>query len=286
MGLDSATSSAPSYPPPIPIPRNLTQSLVNANPRLRRLQRDLLVLTSFNETSTLHWRPSWFAQDPHAANFWTLYNPPNVVTELLPHKKLGKLVYTRRMRRKGDPEPMYIKSWEEWERVCELRGVPKGWLSEEMVGLMRMGLPRDRKGNLVEPPSFPMYPEPQSFGKGRYILAPSTYTSHLPFKFHNVPHSAPEVEDMQVVVVHSNGALMIEPRFEYFLHTSQWTHFSGTGSYLSDARYVPDMEVAKEQGMGRRWSWVPWTEEQEESCCGLLVKLKVRVGRAREGRGL
>lgn len=91
---------------------------------------------------------------------------------------------------------------------------------------------------------------------------------------------------MQVVIVHSNGALVIEPRFEYFLHPSQWTHFSGTGGYLSDARYVPDPEVVKEQSMGRRWSWVPWTTEQEESCCGLLVKLKVRVERARGGRGL
>lgn len=134
MSLNSSPTSktTPSYETPIPIPPDLTQSLVLSSPRLHRLQQDLLVLTSFNENSTLHWRPSWFAQDPHAASFWTLYNPPNVVTELLPHKKLGRLVYTRRMRREGDEEPMYVKSWEQWERMCDLRGVPRGWLGEEV----------------------------------------------------------------------------------------------------------------------------------------------------------
>lgn len=91
---------------------------------------------------------------------------------------------------------------------------------------------------------------------------------------------------MQVVLVHSNGALMIEQREEYFFHSSQWTYFSGTGEYVSDSRYVPDPEVPMEQGPGRRWCHVPWTTEQEESCCGLLVKLKVRTERAKGGREL
>lgn len=128
---------------------NSTQALVLANPQLRRLQQDLLALTSFNENSTLHWRPAWFTQDPHAASSWTLYNPPNVVTQLLPHAPLGQLVYTRRMRRAGDFPPAYITTWVQWNRVCDLSGVPRDWLSQDMVELMRMGLPRDEGGNVV-----------------------------------------------------------------------------------------------------------------------------------------
>jgi hypothetical protein len=38
--------------------------------------------------------------------------------------------------------------------------------------------------------------------------------------------------------------------------------------------YVPDFAAPREQGAGRRWSWVPWTEEMEESCRGLKVRLR------------
>lgn len=81
--------------------------------------------------------------------------------------------------------------------------------------------------------------------------------------------------------------MAIEHRYEYFLHESQWTHFSGTGGYVSNRNCVPDPDKGmKELGMGKRWSWVPWTDEMEESCCRLLVKLKVRTGKAKGGRGL
>jgi hypothetical protein len=146
---DAQFTNLPPPPVPPPIPLNLTQALVNANPTLKRFQQDLLILTSFHDTSTLHWRPSWFPQHPHNTTFWTLYNPPNVITELLPHARLGRLVYTRRMRKPDDPEPMYVKSWEDWERVCGLRGVPRDYLCREQVGLMRMGLGRDGKGDIV-----------------------------------------------------------------------------------------------------------------------------------------
>lgn len=61
----------------------------------------------------------------------------------------GRVVYTRRMRRVGKGDGMYVRSWEDWERVCAVGGVPVGWLSREMVGLMRLGLPRDGDGELI-----------------------------------------------------------------------------------------------------------------------------------------
>ncbi|KAH6538279.1 hypothetical protein HBI81_056180 [Parastagonospora nodorum] len=254
------------------IPGYLTQALVLSNPQLRRLQQDLLVLTSFNENSTLHWRPPWFAQDLHAARFWTLYNPPNVVTELLPHAPLGQLVYTRRMRRAGDMPPAYITTWKHWNRVCDSAGVPRDWLNEEYVELMKLGLPRDEGRDICAPPSIPMYPEPQPLDRGRYILDPATYRS-LPRKFHLPDYTDEPIEDVQVVVVHSSGRLAIEPREDFFLHSSQWTHFDGHGGYALDGGYVPDLEAPKEQGKGRRWCWVPWTGEMETSC-RLVVKLR------------
>jgi hypothetical protein len=138
------------------IPTNVTQAMVHANPQFKRFQQDLLVLTSFCDNETLHWRPSWFQQDPHSATFWTLYNPPNVVTERLPYRRLGRLVYTRRMRRPEDPAPNHIKTWDHWYRVCDLRGIPHDFLCEEQITLLRLGLPRDAKGRLIGESCFPL----------------------------------------------------------------------------------------------------------------------------------
>jgi hypothetical protein len=147
----SSLSPANSEPPSklLTVLMNLTQDIVNARPDLKRFQKDLIVLTSFNENETLHWRPSWFLQEPYAASLWTLYNPPDVVTELLPHAPLGKLVYTRRMRVPSDPPPSYIQTWEHWNRVCDLRGVPRDYLRKTHIELMRLGLPRNTQGQLT-----------------------------------------------------------------------------------------------------------------------------------------
>jgi hypothetical protein len=114
-------------------------------------------------------------------------------------------------------------------------------------------------------------------------LTTDLYASHLPRKFHSIAslstNPTPSEEDAQIVVVHSDGALTIEPREDFFMHESQWTHFNGQGGYVADVRYVPDFAAPKDQGKGRRWSAIPWTTEMEESC-RLVVKLKVRV---REG---
>jgi hypothetical protein len=129
--------------------KNPTQDEVEADLLLKRHQQDLLVLTSLNDNSTLHWRPSWFKQVPFNDSFWTLHNPPDVVTEKLPSSvPQSKDYYTRRMRQQGDRPPIYIETWDHWDRYCELYGVPLDFLSEDQVGLMRLGLPRTEKGAL------------------------------------------------------------------------------------------------------------------------------------------
>ncbi|KAF1940495.1 hypothetical protein EJ02DRAFT_229007 [Clathrospora elynae] len=260
-------------------PESLTQALVEPDLRLRRFQKDLLVLTGFNENETLHWRPSWFIQDPFATRFWTLQNPPDVVTEKLPIAgPRGKQYYTRRMRKPADPEPYYIKSWGHWRRYCDMYGIPYDFLCEKQIEIMRLGLPRTEERVLCPPPSYPLYPEPQPLGHGRYILDPFTYFSHLLPKFHLVKHTADVQSELEAVVVHSTGALKVEPRENMFSHHSQWTHFDGTGGYIQDTVHSFDELAPKEQGLGRRWSYAPWTSEQEESCkrATLMVKLKYK----------
>lgn len=137
------SNSTPKKPT---IPLNITQAIVDADPNLKRFQQDLLILTSFNENETLHCRPSWFIQSLHSASFWTLYNPPNVVTEQLPHNKMGRIVYTGRMRHPEDPFPSYIKTWDQCHGLCALRGIPQDFLCEEQIRLVRLRLPRNEKG--------------------------------------------------------------------------------------------------------------------------------------------
>jgi len=139
--------SEPSLPGP-PVSKDLTQAQVETNSQLRRLQKDLLILTGLNENETIHWRPSWFEQGEHAQTFWTLYNPPNVVTESLPQFFRGRRYFTRRMRSEGDPPALFIQSWDAWNRYRALRGIPREFLSEEQITLMRLGLPRNAAGQL------------------------------------------------------------------------------------------------------------------------------------------
>ncbi|PSN63217.1 hypothetical protein BS50DRAFT_500528 [Corynespora cassiicola Philippines] len=261
-------------PPPASPQPALTQEMVNADPTLKRFQQDLLVLTSFSDNTTLHWRPAWFTQGPYASQFWTLHNPPNVITERLPYTNLSRATMTRRMRTEADGSPLFIKTWEQWGHYCELYGVPADFLCEEQVQLMRLGLCRDAGGELSVPPTFPLYPEPQPQAMGRYLLDTRTYLTHLPRKFHGVDPQATG----EVVVVHSNGALRVEDRWPYFMHRGQWSHFNGRGEYVEDAWYDADPAVPKEQGPGRRWAHVPWTREQEESCEPRVVRLRIVEG--------
>ncbi|KAF2856930.1 hypothetical protein T440DRAFT_524813 [Plenodomus tracheiphilus IPT5] len=266
---------------------DLTPTLINANPALKRLQQDLIILTSLNENETLHWRPSWFEHGPFSETFWTLFNPPNVVTERLPQVHRGRTYYTRRMRRDDDPPPFFIKSWDAWTRYRYMYGIPYTFLCTEHIELLRMGLPRDKMGKLCPPPTHPLYPEPQPQSRGRYILDPATYRTHLPSKFHFINHNPVDnTQDAEIVVVPSNGALSIEPRGPFFMHASQWTHFNGNGGYRLDRQQNFDERALKQQGAGRKWSFLPWTGEQEESCrAQLVVRLKVGgVGRKKENK--
>ena len=132
------------------IPQNLTQARVDQIPELKRHQQDLLVLTSLSNNSTLHWRPAWFKQDPFNKKFWTLHNPPNVVTEKISDTNYAtKEYYTRRMRRPGDHESLYIKSWDHWIRYCDMYGVSYDFLCEEQIALMHLGLHRNAKGRIM-----------------------------------------------------------------------------------------------------------------------------------------
>ena len=100
----------------------------------------------------------------------------------------------------------------------------------------------------------------------------------MPRKFHSVKYDAEAAEDVEAVVVHSDGALKVERRENMFLHQSQWTHYDGNGEYRDDERYFLDDRAPKQQASGRRWSYLPWTSGQEESC-RMLVKLKVNLKR-------
>jgi hypothetical protein len=79
--------------------------------------------------------------------------------------------------------------------------------------------------------------------------------------------------------VHSNGALKVERRENMFMHESQITHFDGTGEYCFDTVHSYDERAPKQQGPGRRWSYVPWTGAQEDNYAKvkLVVKLKVNT---------
>ncbi|KAJ4357438.1 uncharacterized protein N0V89_002013 [Didymosphaeria variabile] len=162
---DTPISPAPSSPekqssaarvPTFSIPADLTQAAVEASPQLKRLQQDLLVLTSFVDNSSLTWRPSWFSDDSsYQSVFWTLHNPPHVVTEEMPKEAVyGKQalwragVMTRRMRKEGDREPLWMKTQAQWERYCDMYGIPYDFLCEDQIRLLRLGLPRSNDGQL------------------------------------------------------------------------------------------------------------------------------------------
>jgi len=131
----------------IEIPEHLTKAMVDDSPQLKRLQNDLLVLTSFPENSTLHWRPTWFSQGEFAARKWTLHNPRNVITILLPSDHRAP-TFTRRMRYPLDQQPVFIKTDRSWRLYCLHFGVPLDFLNENQIRLMRLGLRRNQDGEL------------------------------------------------------------------------------------------------------------------------------------------
>lgn len=76
-----------------------TQKDADSNWSAKRLQQDVLILTSFNDKPSLYLRPAWFKEEYTSGRMWTLHNPPNVVTQLLPNAFGVMQMYTRCMRR-------------------------------------------------------------------------------------------------------------------------------------------------------------------------------------------
>lgn len=58
-------------------------------------------------------------------------------------------VFTRRIRKESDVGPAYVKTWEHWDRYCVGSGVPKNFLDEGMVMLLRLGLMRHGNGKII-----------------------------------------------------------------------------------------------------------------------------------------
>jgi hypothetical protein len=105
--------------------------------------------------------------------------------------------------------------------VLWLYGVLLDFLPDDLINLMRMGLPRSENGALCgKMIAIDVYESTtdraqlhrhthfirnhRSLGCGRYILGPSKYATHLPPKFRSVNHDAASPEDVEVVVVHSD----------------------------------------------------------------------------------
>lgn len=279
MGETHAVSTPARQLPTVNIPQSITQNEIEAIPSLRRFQLDLLILTSMNENETLHWRPTWFHQEQFATRTWVIHNPPNVVTGRLPHQDRGCTWYIRRARDARDREPYFIKTWEHWNRYCDLYGTPHDFLCADHLTLLYLGHRKDQHGNLCVPPHFPLYPEPQPLGQGSYCLSLNTYETHLPKTFHGVNHAAMIPADAEVVVVQSNGALTVKKLEHVSMDPKFQMRFDGYGNHRPGERdHGTHSKRPSMQGKGRKWSYLPWTEEQEKSCRPIRLKLVLKGG--------
>lgn len=258
---------------------------------MQRFQQDLLILSSLNENQTLLWRPPWFNQEPFSGRFWTLHNPPNVVTERINSVEQGREYFTRRGRQDGDAPPAFIKTWAEWKYYCGLYGVPEDLFCKDHIFLLRLGLQKGPRADFccrrcaaihiltailmnTAPPSYPLYPEPPSVQQGSYVLNPSTYTTHLPKKFRCVDHTASSTDTAEVVVVHADGTLSVMLEDQFLEQKIQQLRLDYPGHATGIVSTATRYKMLKPQGPGKRWSYIPWTKKQEESCQPLKLKLR------------
>jgi len=95
--------------------------------------------------------------------------------------------------------------------------------------------------------------------------------------YHNLPLKFHRINNDELIVVHSNGALEVAHKDFAYFHDSQWTHYSGRGGYVHDWWYTADdnIENLKVQGAGRRWAYLPWTMDQEVSCRPRKLRLRM-----------
>jgi hypothetical protein len=91
----------------------------------------------------------------------------------------------------------------------------------------------------------------------------------------NLPRKFEHIDDDEMLVVQSTGAITVEKMEMYYFHSSQFTHYSGHGGYVDDRWYDADPTAEpKFQGKGRRWAYLPWTTEQEHSCRPFMLSWK------------
>ncbi|PVI06632.1 hypothetical protein DM02DRAFT_724298 [Periconia macrospinosa] len=237
MDPDNPTPAASSTAaPPDPLP---AQAQVVAQPIFHRHQKDLIILSTLPDNTSLTWRPSWFPphtpeNPPSKTGTWTLHNPPHVVTEALPSGEADAVIMTRRMRKEGDRPPVFIKTQAEWERYCQVNRVPTWLFMDKSLLLLNLGLERDENGDVCAPPTWPLYPEPLHYSS--YVLSEKSL-KNLPRQFHHLAKNYGR--NGKRVVVYPDGALIVRD--------ARWVEKHG----------VPMLPV------GKHWSYIPWTREQE-----------------------
>jgi hypothetical protein len=97
--------------------------------------------------------------------------------------------------------------------------------------------------------------------------------------YNNLPRKFQSVNENEVIIVRSTGALEVVQTDVAYFHDSQWTHYDGRGGRIHDWWYTADDDIdkLKVQGIGRRWTYLPWTKEQEVSCRPMRLRLRMNT---------
>ena len=70
----------------------------------------------------------------------------------------------------------------------------------------------------------------------------------------------------EVVIVQSTGALRVVRWEECMGYKSMDGFYEESGGVGSGGSCIEEFVVPRVQGMGRRWSHIPWTGDMERSC--------------------
>lgn len=167
---------------------------------------------------------------------------------------------------------------------------------------------------VIGPPSWPLYPEPNIHETDAYILHENSHR--------NLPKKFEAMDPGMGVVVHPTGRVEVTaieqfPTFFdtlhakwscYYRHRSgmcegdyghtTWSCCEGKPCYWrssnvgrafnagkdsgsdTDSDFDIEADIAdfkRFQGPGRRWSHIPWTKEQEESCRSFRIRIPMKI---------